>query len=101
MVGLTLTEIYAMELWELNLYIKAKADIEIKEYKRDITLAYNIGAFTSNMHPMVSKKPKELSYYLDNIDNKTKYKTKEEVDKGIEFAKRMAKERRKHGRSNT
>lgn len=101
MVGLSLTEIYSMEIWELNLYIKAKTDREVKEYKRDMALAYNIGAFTSSMHPMVKKRPKELSYYLDSIDSKTNKKTKEEINKGIEFAKKMAKERRKYGRSNT
>lgn len=72
-----------------------------EEYKRDIAIAYNTGAFSSSMHPLNKRRPKDLTYYLNDIDEKTKHKTKEEVDRGIEFAKKMAKERRRNGRSNS
>ena len=98
-MGLTAEDIYKMELWELNLYIKAFVDRDKQLYKRDLMLAYNTGAFASSMHPLVKKKPKSLTYYLDKVDESLVKKTKEEQRDGIEFAKKMA-ERRKNGRSN-
>lgn len=100
-IGISVPELYQMEIWELNLCISVKKELVKEEYKRDIAIAYNTGAFSSSMHPLNKRKPKDLSYYLNNIDQKTKSKTKEEIEKGIEFAKKMAKERIRNGRSNT
>ena len=63
-VGLKPNEIYDMEYWEFNFYMKGYRE---KMYHDDINimkLAYNTGMLSRE----TKKKPKSLEHYLNEID---------------------------------
>lgn len=97
---MTVGEIYEMELWEFNLYIQTFNKRKKEEYKNIITLAYNTGAFTSVMS-YGKKQPKDLSYYLDRIDEideqKSNKRSKEEFKEAVKKLKERSKQIQERG----
>ena len=96
--GLTPKEIYDMELWEFNLYIKGRAKAYKNKIKDIITNAYYISSFVWN------QKPKSLSYYLEKLEDRKV--SREDTERKISFAREMSQkleilERRKEVENET
>lgn len=74
-VGLKPSDIYDMELWEFNAYIKGYKEVFYKEQMNLMKQAYYTGMFGNSNN----KKPKSLEHYLDQVEKnfrKGEYKEK-------------------------
>lgn len=95
-VGLKPKDIYDMELWEFNFYVKGYKDVFFNEQMNIMKLAYNSGMFSRES----KSKPKPLGYYLNKIEKsfyKNEYKNvKVDKEKSMEIYRtieRLKKER--------
>ena len=76
-VGLSPTQVYELEYWELLLYTEGYREKLYNEQCNVIKTAYYTGMFSRES----KQKPKSLSYYLDQLD---KQFHKKEVDKPVD-----------------
>lgn len=65
-VGLKPYEIYNMEYWEFNFYLKGYREHFYKQEVDLMKLAYNTGMLSRE----TKHKPKSLEHYLEKIDKK-------------------------------